>query len=100
MISIRERLMSWRFFSGAAVTVAITAAAFITPGAQGQEQQSGQLLSASDIADGMRLYQQKGDCQACHGWAGDGRKTDSQIPSGANLRETKLNRSGLIMTIK
>ena len=48
----------------------------------------------------MRLYQQKGNCQACHGWAGDGRKTDSQMPDGANLRDTKLNRSGLVMTIK
>ena len=54
----------------------------------------------SDIAEGMRLYHQKGNCQACHGWAGDGRKTDNQMPSGANLRETKLNRTGLAMTIK
>ena len=55
---------------------------------------------ASDIAEGLRLYQQKGNCQACHGWAGDGRKTDNQMPDGANLRETKLPRGGLIMTIK
>jgi hypothetical protein len=48
----------------------------------------------------MRLYQQKADCQACHGWAGDGHKTDSQMPTGANLRETKLNRAGLITVIK
>src|SRR5437867_13177088 len=54
----------------------------------------------SDIADGMRLYQQKGDCQACHGWAGDGRKMDSQMPDGSNLRDTKLNRAGLVTTIK
>ena len=54
----------------------------------------------SDVAEGMRLYQQKGNCQSCHGWAGDGRKTDSQMPDGANLRETKLNRAGLVMTIK
>ncbi len=100
MTSIREQLRWRRFLSGAAVAVAIAAAAFMTPAAQGQEQQPGQPLSASDIADGMRLYQQKGDCQACHGWAGDGHKTDSQMPTGANLRETKLNRSGLITTIK
>src|SRR6266571_7837340 len=31
---------------------------------------------------------------------GDGRKTDSQMPDGANLRDTKLNRAGLVMTIK
>ena len=43
----------------------------------------------------MRLFQQKGNCQACHGWAGDGHKTDSQMPDAANLRETKLNRAGI-----
>ena len=59
-----------------------------------------QAPDASDIAEGMRLYQQKGNCQACHGWAGDGRKTDNQMPDGANLRETKLPRNGLVMTIK
>ncbi|HXP83794.1 MAG TPA: cytochrome c [Bryobacteraceae bacterium] len=92
MTSTRKHSMWLRFFSGAAVAVAIMAS-----GAQGQEQQP---LSASDIADGMRLYQQKANCQACHGWAGDGRKTDSQMPDGANLRETKLNRAGLITVIK
>ena len=87
----------WRvLLSGAAVVVTITAAAFVARGAQETQQQ----LNASDIADGMRLYQQKGNCQACHGWAGDGRKTDSQMPDGANLRDTKLNRMGLITTIK
>src|SRR5207344_2952791 len=54
----------------------------------------------ADIADGLRIYQQKGNCQACHGWAGDGRKMDSQMPDGANLRESTLNRQDLIMTIK
>ena len=54
----------------------------------------------SDIAEGMRLYQVKGDCQACHGWAGDGRKMDNQMPDGANLRETRLNRTQLVTTIK
>jgi hypothetical protein len=55
---------------------------------------------AGDLAEGMRLYLQKGNCQACHGWAGDGRKTDSQMPDGANLRESKLERGGLVLTIK
>jgi len=53
-----------------------------------------------DLAEGMRLYLQKGNCQACHGWAGDGRKMDSQMPDGANLRESKLQREGLVLTIK
>ena len=55
---------------------------------------------AADLAEGMRLFHQKGDCQACHGWAADGRKMDNQAPDGANLRETALDRGNLIMTIK
>jgi Cytochrome C oxidase, cbb3-type, subunit III len=55
---------------------------------------------AADIAEGMRLYLQKGDCQACHGWAADGRKMDSQMPDGSNLRETRLDRARLTQTIK
>ena len=59
-----------------------------------------QTPDASDIAEGGRLFRQKGHCQSCHGWAGDGRKMDSQMPDGANLRETRLDRAVLIMTIK
>ena len=55
---------------------------------------------AGDVAEGMRLFLQKGNCQACHGWAGDGRKMDNQMPDGANLRETKLDRNNFIMIIK
>jgi mono/diheme cytochrome c family protein len=54
----------------------------------------------ADIAAGMRLFRQKGNCQACHGWAGDGRKMDSQMPDGANLRETALDRAALTVLIK
>ena len=52
------------------------------------------------VAAGGRLYRGKGDCQACHGWAGDGRKMDSQMPDGANLRESALDRDQLIFVIK
>ena len=61
---------------------------------------SARAQTPDDLADGMRLYLQKGNCQACHGWAGDGRKTDSQMPDGANLRESKLPREALVLTIK
>ena len=54
----------------------------------------------ADVAEGMRLYLQKGDCQACHGWAADGRKMDSQMPDAPNLRETRLTRERLVQTIK
>ena len=56
--------------------------------------------SADDIAAGRRLFTQKGDCQACHGWAGDGRKMDNQMPDGANLRAMNIDRETLIQTIK
>ena len=59
-----------------------------------------QAPDAADIAEGLRLYQQKGNCQACHGWAADGVKMDSQMPDGPNLRETKLDRAKLIATVK
>jgi hypothetical protein len=62
--------------------------------------QGGAATDASDLAEGRRLFEQKGNCQACHGWSGDGHKTDNQMPDGANLRESKLPRAGLVMTIK
>jgi mono/diheme cytochrome c family protein len=59
-----------------------------------------QSADAPDTAEGMRLFLQKANCQACHGWAGDGRKMDNQMPDGSNLRETALDRAAVILTIK
>src|SRR5215468_7367977 len=59
-----------------------------------------QTPDASDVAEGARLFRQKGNCQSCHGWAGDGRKMDSQMPDGANLRQSALDREALILLIK
>lgn len=56
--------------------------------------------SDRNIAAGMRIYHQKADCQACHGWAGDGRRMNSQMPDGANLRTSELDREQLIFVIK
>lgn len=64
------------------------------------EPLAAQAPDASDIAEGGRLFRQKANCQACHGWAGDGRKMDDQMPDGANLRETRLDRAAVAMTIK
>ena len=75
-------------------------AAAITAGIMLTLSLPAQAADAGDAAEGMRLFLQKGNCQACHGWAGDGRKTDNQMPDGANLRETALDRDQLIMTIK
>jgi mono/diheme cytochrome c family protein len=59
-----------------------------------------QAADPSDITEGGRLFRQKANCQACHGWAGDGRKMDNQMPDGANLRESTLDRQNLVLTIK
>jgi hypothetical protein len=59
-----------------------------------------QTFDPDNVAAGMRIFRQKGDCQACHGWAADGRKMDSQMPDGANLRTTTLERDRLITVIK
>lgn len=59
-----------------------------------------QTFDPDSVAAGMRIFRQKGDCQACHGWAADGRKMDSQMPDGANLRTTRLDREKLMVAIK
>jgi hypothetical protein len=76
---------------GAGAIIALATAMQLAP-ARGQ--------TPDDIAAGMRLFRQKGNCQACHGWAGDGRKLDGQMPDGADLRASVLDRETLIMLIK
>jgi hypothetical protein len=78
----RCKYVAAAFIAGACFTVAAHAA------------------DAGDIAEGMQLFMQKGNCQACHGWSGDGRKMDNQMPDGANLRETKLDRTTFVMIVK
>lgn len=55
--------------------------------------------SDANIRAGRRIFTQKADCQACHGWSGDGRKMDLQSPDGANLRESTLTRAQLVLVI-
>lgn len=59
-----------------------------------------QSTDPADIAAGMRLFHKDAHCQACHGWAGDGRKMDNQMPDGADLRASTLDRATLVLTIK
>ena len=53
-----------------------------------------------DIAEGMTIFRTKADCQTCHGWAGDGRKMDTQMPDAPNLRLSRLGRAGILFAIK
>jgi mono/diheme cytochrome c family protein len=84
------------WFRGAPRAVAVVIFAALVAAATAH----GQAPDPTDIAEGMRLYQQKANCQACHGWAADGRKMDTQMPDGANLRTTRLTRDTLIFAIK
>jgi hypothetical protein len=82
----------------AALAVALTVSALASWSALRAQEASAP--APEDIAAGQRIWRQKADCQSCHGWAADGRKMDSQMPDGANLRVTKLDRAKLIMAIK
>src|SRR5467141_5281051 len=83
-----------RLLSRSALPIMLVAALQAAPAVQAQAP------DAADVAEGMRLFRQKANCQACHGWAGDGRKMDDQMPDGANLREIALSRDELIVVIK
>jgi Cytochrome C oxidase, cbb3-type, subunit III len=85
-----------RTFLGSLVVAAVLFLAQITPAAAPQAAAP----DPESVAAGMRIFRTKGDCQACHGWAADGRKMDTQMPDGANLRTTKLDREKLIIAIK
>ena len=82
-----------RFLLGFAVIVGVGIAISLPTGSLARAQ-------TDTVAAGGRLYRQKADCQACHGWAGDGRKLNSQMPDGANLRESSLDRDQLVFVIK
>src|SRR6201999_3407793 len=54
---------------------------------------------AQDTSFGQRLYQDKADCQFCHGIDGDGRGDPRSPGQAANLHKTILNREQLIEVI-
>jgi cytochrome c553 len=57
------------------------------------------LAFAQDTSFGQRLFQDKADCQFCHGANGDGRGDPRSPGRAANLHETHLNRDQLIEVI-
>lgn len=86
------RRIPWLTGAAAAAVIAVLLQAGYAIGAQEP--------SEANIAAGLRIYRQKADCQACHGWAGDGRKMDSQMPDGANLRTSTLDRGRIAQAIR
>jgi cbb3-type cytochrome c oxidase subunit III len=57
------------------------------------------LAAAQDTSFGQRLFQDKADCQFCHGINGDGRGDPRSPGRAANLHETKLTRAQLVEVI-
>ena len=91
---MRARVLPWVRMS---VGVAVLAAVVGSMHAPAKRVTTAQ---TDTVAAGGRIYRGKGDCQACHGWAGDGRKMNLQMPDGANLRESTLTREQLVFVIK
>jgi hypothetical protein len=54
---------------------------------------------AQDTSFGQRLFQDKADCQFCHGINGDGRGDPRSPGAAADLHKTKLTRDQLIEVI-
>jgi mono/diheme cytochrome c family protein len=57
------------------------------------------LAFAQDTSFGQRLFQDKADCQFCHGINGDGRGDPRSPGRAANLHDTHLTRDQLIEVI-
>ena len=55
--------------------------------------------SAQDVSFGERLYQEKADCQFCHGPDGDGRGDPRSPGKAPDLRKAILQREHLIEVI-
>jgi cytochrome c553 len=60
---------------------------------------SADLAFAQDTSFGQRLFQDKADCQFCHGVNGAGRGDPRSPGRAANLHETYLNRDQLVEVI-
>jgi mono/diheme cytochrome c family protein len=57
------------------------------------------LACAQDPSFGQRLYQDKADCQFCHGVNGDGRGDPRSPGKAPDLHKTRLDREQLVEVI-
>src|SRR5215831_16398177 len=55
--------------------------------------------AAQDVSFGQRLFQEKADCQFCHGVDGDGRGDPRSPGRAPDLHKTRLEREQLIEVI-
>ena len=55
--------------------------------------------SAQDVSFGQRLFQEKADCQFCHGPEGDGRGDPRSPGKASDLHKTMLAREQLIEVV-
>ncbi len=81
------------------IVLTMSMQALLTVGAHSQSAPSVQQPSESQISAGKELFQSKGSCPFCHGWAGDGHGDPHSPGNGANLRRTRLSRAELIEVI-
>lgn len=58
------------------------------------------IVRPQDLSFGDRLYQEKADCQFCHGVDGDGRGDPRSPGKAPDLHTTKLDREQLIEVIR
>src|SRR5262245_14658228 len=96
----RKRELGRRQVSGAGKAALLLRTGAIIALAAALQVAPARAQTPDDIAAGMRLFRQKGNCQACHGWAGDGRKLDGQMPDGAALRASVLARETLSLLMR
>jgi len=100
-IMLKDSKMRWRVLQDARRSMRLALGLFAALAVMlGGGPPWAQAADPADVAEGMRLFHHEADCQACHGWAGDGRKVDNQMPNGADLRASMLDRATLITTIK
>jgi mono/diheme cytochrome c family protein len=52
--------------------------------------------AAQDVSFGQRLFQEKADCQFCHGVNGDGRGDPRSPGKASDLHKTRLDREQLV----
>lgn len=79
--------------AGTAVLALVAAAVLTTSAAMAQQD-------PDKVRSGQNIWRSKANCQTCHGWSGDGVKMDTQMPDGANLRETTLERDGILEVMR